>query len=44
MHKKTFRGIFWQLYTEEHRATEEQIVGLQLNEKKSKESQTRLMN
>ena len=35
--------IFGQLHTEKCKATENQIVKLQLNEKKSKESQTRLM-
>ena len=33
-----------QLHTQEFKATKKQIVRLQLNEKKSKESQTRLMS
>ena len=41
---KTFRDIFGQLQTQEHNATKKQIVRLQLNEKKSKESQTRLIS
>ena len=41
---KTFRDMFGQLHTEEHKATKKQIVRLQLNEKKSKESQIRLMS
>ena len=39
---KTFRDIFGQLHTQEYKATKKQIVKLQLNEKKSKEDQTRL--
>ena len=36
--------IFGQLYTQKYKAMEKQIVKLQLNEKKSQESQTRLMS
>ena len=43
-YKKTFHDIFGQLHTQEYKVTENQIVRLQLNEKNSKESQTRLMN
>ena len=35
-----FRDIFGQLHKQEYKATKKQIVKLQLNEKKSKESQT----
>ena len=35
---------FGQLHTQENKATKKQIVRLQLNEKKSKESQTKLMS
>ena len=38
-----FRDIFVQLYTQEYKATRKQVVKLQLNEKKSKKSHTRLM-
>ena len=41
---KTFRDIFGQLHTQEYKTTKKQIVRFQLNEKKSKESQTRLMS
>ena len=41
---KTFRDIFRQLHTQEYKTTKKQAVRLQLNEKKSKESQTRLMS
>ena len=34
----------WQLHTQEYKATKKQIVRLQLNEKKSKQSQTKLMS
>ena len=34
---------FGQLHTQEYKATKKQIVSLQLNEKKSKERQTRLI-
>ena len=40
----TFRDIFRQLHTQEYKTTKKQAVKLQLNEKKSKESQTRLMS
>ena len=40
---KTFRDIFGQLHTQGYNDMKKQIVRLQLNEKKSKESQTRLM-
>ena len=36
--------MFGQLHTQEYKATKKQIVRLQLNEKKSKESQIRLMS
>ena len=39
----TFPDIFGQLHTQEYKTTKKQIVRFQLNEKKSKESQTRLM-
>ena len=39
---KTFRDIFGQLHTQEYKGRKKQIVRLQLNEKKSKESQKRL--
>ena len=38
----TFRDIFGQLHTQEYKVTKKQIVRLQLNGNKSKESQTRL--
>ena len=41
---KTFRDVFGQLQTQGYKATKKQIVRYQLNEKKSKESQTRLMS
>ena len=41
---KTFRDIFGQLHTQEYKTTKKQIVRFQLNEKKSKESQTRLIS
>ena len=34
---------FGQLHTQEYKTTKKQIVSLQLNEKKSKERQTRLI-
>ena len=42
--QKTFRDIFGQLHTQEFKAIKKQILTLQLNEKKSKESQRRLMS
>ena len=42
--QKIFRDIFGQLLAQEYKATKKQIVRLQLNEKKSKGSQTRLMS
>ena len=42
--KKHFVIFFGQLHTQEYKATKKQIVRLHLNEKKSKGSQTRLMN
>ena len=42
--QKLFRGIFGQLHIHEYKAMKKQIVKLQLNEKNSKESQTRLMS
>ena len=44
INKKTFRGIFGQLQTQEYKAMKKQIVRPQLNEKKSKKRQTRLMS
>ena len=41
---KTFHDIFKQLHTQENKAMKQQIVRLQLNEKKLKENQTRLMS
>ena len=41
---KTFHDSFGQLPTQEYKATKKQIVRLQVNEKKSKESQVRLMS
>ena len=41
---KTFRDIFGQLHTQEYKSTKKQTVKVQLNEKKSKETQTRLMS
>ena len=41
---KDIRDIFRQLLTQEYKATKQQIERLQLNEMKSKESQTRLMS
>ena len=41
---KTLRDIFGQLHTQEHKATKKQVVRFQLNEKNSKESQSRLMS
>ena len=41
---KIFRDAFGQLHTEDYKATEKQLVRLLLNEKKSKEGQTRLMS
>ena len=41
---KTFHDSFGQLHTQEYKATKKQIVRLQVNEKKSKESQVRLMS
>ena len=41
---KTFCHIFGQLLRQEYEATKKQIMRLQLNQKKSKESQTRLMS
>ena len=38
------RDIFGHLQTQDHKATKKEIVRLQLNEKKSKESQIRLMS
>ena len=40
----TFRDIFGQLHIQRYKATKKQIVRHQLNEKKSKVSQTRLGN
>ena len=36
--------MFGQMHTQEYKTTKKQIVRLQLNEKKSKESEKRLMN
>ena len=42
--QKTFPDIFRQLLTQEYKkAAQKQIVSLQLNEEKSKESETRLL-
>ena len=41
--KRTFHDIFGQLHTQEYKGTKKRIVR-QLNEEKSKESQTRLMS
>ena len=41
--QKTFDN-FGQLHTKEYKGTKRQIVRLQLNEKKSKEGQIRLMS
>ena len=41
---KTFHDSFGQLHAQEYKATKKQIVRLQVNEKKSKESQVRLMS
>ena len=43
-YKRHFVIFFGKLHIQEHKATKKQIVKLQLNEKKSKESQTRLMS
>ena len=43
-YKRHFEIFFGQLHTQEYKATKKQIVRLQLNEKKSKESQARLMS
>ena len=42
--ENTFRDIFEQLHTQEYKPTKKEIMRLQLNEKKSKEIQTRSMN
>ena len=42
--QNTFCDIFEQMHTQEYRATTKQTLRLQLNEKKSKESKTRLMS
>ena len=39
-----FRDILGQLHTQEYKATKKHVVRLQLNEKKLKESRTRLMS
>ena len=41
---KTFRGILGLMHTQEYKAIKKQAVRLQLNEKKSKENETRLMS
>ena len=41
---KAFCDIFGQLHTQEYKTMKKQIVRFQLNEKKSKESQARLMS
>ena len=42
--KKTFRDIFGQLHSQEYKATKKKIERLQLNAKKPKGSQTRLLS
>ena len=44
INKRDFVIFFGQLHTQEYKATKKQIGGLQLNGKKSKKSQTRLMS
>ena len=44
INKKAFHNIFGQLHTQEWKAMKKPILRLQLHEKKSKESQARLMS
>ena len=44
INERPFRDIFGQLQTQECKVTKKQIIRLQLNEKKSKDGQKRLMS